>query len=138
LDKLPIEAQLVGATILERQGKPVPVEAEADLAALAIRFAQADAGMWAAARAIAMGDGREPPQPTSGWDLVTSRPGAVVEPEPKRKRKAAEPKLKLVRPELEPVPGPDAADMPVFTEELIAKMFANLAAHGMTLQDLAS
>jgi hypothetical protein len=36
-----------------------------------------------------------------------------------------------------PEPEPAAADMPVFTEELIAKMFGNLATHGMTLQDLA-
>jgi hypothetical protein len=43
----------------------------------------------------------------------------------------------VVRPEPEPVAEPTSADMPVFTEELIAKMFANLAAHGMTLQDLA-
>jgi hypothetical protein len=56
LDKLPAEQQLVATTILERQGKPVPTEAEADSAALAARFAQADAGMWAAARAIAMGE----------------------------------------------------------------------------------
>src|SRR5262249_11120761 len=121
----------------------------ADIAALAARFAQADADMWVAARAIAHGEEPEPlvepeptpelPKPKSGWDLVTSRPGAVVEPEPKRKTKAAEPQLKVVRPvpEPEPAPGPDPVEMPVFTEELIAKMFANLAAHGMTLQDLA-
>jgi hypothetical protein len=140
LDKLPAEQQLVATTILDRQGKPVPSQAEADIAALAERFAQADAGMWAAVRAIAQSNEPEPaveaapepapPKPKSGWDLVTSRPGVVVEPEPK---KATKPKLKLVRPEVEPA----APDMPVFTAELIARMFANLAAHGMTLQDLA-
>src|SRR5262249_44787467 len=60
LDKLPVEAQLMTTTILERQGKPVPVEAEADIAALAARFAQADAGVWAAARALAEGHEPEP------------------------------------------------------------------------------
>jgi hypothetical protein len=60
LDRLPSEQQHVATTILERQGKPVPVEAEADIAALAARFAQADAGMWAAAPAIAEGAEPEP------------------------------------------------------------------------------
>ena len=35
LDKPPIEAQLVGATILERQAKPLPAEAKTDIAAMA-------------------------------------------------------------------------------------------------------
>ena len=101
----------------------MPVEAEADIAALAARFAQADAGMWAAAQASALG---------AELELAVEAAPAPVAPAPKRK-----PKLKVVRPE--PEPEPDLGDIgtPVFTEELIAQMFANLAAHGMTLQDLA-
>ena len=38
---------------------------------------------------------------------------------------------------LEPEPVPTVEGL-VFDEELIAKMFANLAAHGMTLEDLAN
>ena len=93
--------------------KPVPIEAKPDIAALAERFAQADAGMWAAAHALAKG----------------------VEPEP-----AASPepvKLKVYEPE----PKPEVlkeVELPEFDAALLAKMFANLAAHSMTLQDLAS
>jgi len=101
----------------------VPVDAEADIGALAARIAQADAGMWAAARAGALG---------AELQLAVEAAPAPFAPAPKRK-----PKPKVVR--TEPEPAPDLGDIgtPVFAEELIAKMFANLAAHGMTLQDLA-
>jgi hypothetical protein len=47
-------------------------------------------------------------------------------------------KLKVHEPEPEPeTDGVLTADEIVFDEELIAKMFANLAAHGLTLKDLA-
>ena len=87
------------------------------------RFAQADADKWAAARASAEG---------AELELAVEAAQAPVALAPKRK-----PKLKVVMPE--PEPEPDFGDIgtPVFTEELIAKMFANLAAHGMTLQDPA-
>jgi hypothetical protein len=39
----------------------------------------------------------------------------------------------VVRPEPEPAPESAAPEMLVFTEELIAKMFANLAAHFGTM-----
>ncbi len=57
LDTLEAEAQLLARTILERQKKPVPVEAMPDIISLAERFAKADEGMWGTARAIAC---REP------------------------------------------------------------------------------
>jgi hypothetical protein len=105
--------------------------------------------MWAAARAIAEHGAYDEalwgePAPAASGVVVQlgpepeaepqAQPAPLVEPEPKPEPKA-KPKLKVVRPEPEPA-APDP-DMPVFTEELIAKMFANLAAHGMTLQDLA-
>jgi hypothetical protein len=42
LDELTAEAQLLARTILERQGKPVPEEAKADIISLADSFAEAD------------------------------------------------------------------------------------------------
>ena len=104
----PIDVQVAATTILERQAKPVPAEAKPDIAVLAERFAQADAGMWAAAHSMARG---------------------------------AEPELEPVQLKVfEPAREPDALkefEVPEFDEALLAKMFANLAAHGMTLQDLA-
>jgi hypothetical protein len=77
LDKLPAEQQLVATTILERQGKPVPVEAQADIAALAERFAQANAGMWMAARAIAEHGAHD----EALWDeAAPAASGVVVRP----------------------------------------------------------
>ena len=166
LDSLPLEPHLVGATILERQKKLVPVEAKADIAALAERFAQADAGMWAAARTMAEGEQREA-EPLVGTLKVEDSDGDVMfegenklvstgfdavvevravensgveamivsppEPEPKTKR----PKLKVHRPEPEPAPQKVFAQVDdiVFDDELIAKMMANMAKHGMTAED---
>jgi hypothetical protein len=53
LDTLEAEAQLLARTILERQKKPVPASAMADIISLSERLAQADEGMWRAARAMA-------------------------------------------------------------------------------------
>ena len=55
------------------------------------------------------------------------------EPEPKTKR----PKLKVHRPEPEPAPQKVFAQVDdiVFDDELIAKMMANMAKHGMTAED---
>jgi len=95
LSGVPAEQQLVSTTRLARQGKPVPTEAQADFAARAARFAQADAGMGAATRAIA--EGAEPDS--------KGEPAPAGEPDPKPGPKA-KPKLKVVPPE----PGP--ADAP--------------------------
>jgi hypothetical protein len=88
------------------------------IATLAERFAQADAAMWAAAHAMARGVELEP---------------VAAEPETGPVR------LKIY--ELDPVPEtPDVlteVELPEFDEALLAKMFANLALHGMTLQHLA-
>jgi hypothetical protein len=88
------------------------------IATLAERFAQADAAMWAAAHAMARG----------------------VELEPV----AAEPETGPVRLKIdEPDPVPETPDvlteveLAEFNEALLAKMFAILALHGMTLQHLA-
>jgi hypothetical protein len=53
LDTLEDEAQLLARTILERQMKPAPTSAMPDIISLAERFANADEGMWGAARAMA-------------------------------------------------------------------------------------
>ena len=55
-DNLQPEEQLMAETIMAHQGKPVPEEAKIDIAELAARFAKADEGMWAAARAMAEGE----------------------------------------------------------------------------------
>jgi hypothetical protein len=95
-----------GLTDMSRDAKP----AKTDIAALAERFAHADAGMWAAAHAMAEGTEPEPvPEPVNL---------KVYEPEPQPEELAE-------------------VGLPEFDEALLAKMFANLAAHGMTLQDLA-
>jgi hypothetical protein len=106
LDSLPIEAQLAAVTILDNQTKPTPPSAVADITAFAAMLDKADAGMWAAARS--MGEG------------VESEPFVlrVHAPEPEKPEI-----LKDV-------------EMPEFDEELLAKMFANLAAYGMSLADL--
>jgi hypothetical protein len=74
--------------------------------------------MWAAAHTMARGVEREP---------------VAAEPETGPVR------LKAYEPD--PVPEkPDVlteVELPEFDEELLAMMFANLASHGMTLQDLA-
>jgi hypothetical protein len=100
-----------------RDAKPTPL-GTLPIATLAERFAQADAGMWAAAYAMARGVELEP---------------VATEPETGPVR------LKVY--ESDPVPEtPDVlsdVELPEFDDALLAKMFANLAAHGMTLQDLA-
>ena len=60
LDTLEAEAQLLARTILERQKKPVPASAMPDIISLSERMAQADEGMWGAARSMAF---REEPAP---------------------------------------------------------------------------
>ena len=63
-----------------------------------------------------------------------------LEPEPPvaaESEPAPKPRLRVHRPESEPQSVVDADLEIEFTENLLAKMFANLAAHGMTLEDLA-
>jgi hypothetical protein len=76
--------------------------------------------------------------PKAGWDLVTSRPGAVAEPDPKtaKKPKVDRPKLKVHQPEPTP-PAPISDEDYVYSDALLAKMFANLEAHGLKPEDLA-
>jgi hypothetical protein len=156
LDDLPIEAQMAAITILDRQQEPTPARAIADIDAFAAMLAQADAGMWAAARLMAQGDepereefegsdlDGEQDEADTGLarpgDLPADDEGEAPESEPEA---TAEPVvLKVHRPEPEPAVEKPAIqedlDLPKFDEELLAKMFANLAAHGMTLADLAS
>ena len=114
--------QAAATATVERQAKPAPAEIRPDIVALAGRFAQADAGMWAAAHAMAKGE---------DTDFMPPEPEMKSEPEPAT--------LKVYKPEPEPEK-PEVltkVEVPDFDEALLAKMFANLAAHGMTLQDLA-
>jgi hypothetical protein len=114
---LPSERQVTATTIIEPEAKSESVRPKSDMAVLAERFAQADAGMWAAAHALAKGVEHQP-----------LAPEPEVSPEPVE--------LKVY----EPDPVPDVlseVELPEFDDTLLAKMFANLAAHGMTLQDLA-
>ena len=72
LDTLEAEAQLLARTILERQRKPVPASSMPDIIWLAERFAQADEGMWGAARSMAFREEPAPveverPRSRSGW-----------------------------------------------------------------------
>jgi hypothetical protein len=173
LDQFSPEVQLLGATMIERQGKPAPEAAMPDIESLARRFAKADANMWAAARAIGeTGDATflpiDPDGPSDAdiqedKDSLYAEPEPVAdEPKPKRERRR-NPKgpwasavggvireeldrcdaniranLKVHRPEPDPAkPEPVASQEVVYTEDLLAKMFANLAAHGLTIEDLA-
>ena len=143
-DSLSSEAQLAATTTLERQGHPVPPSAKADIAALAERFTQAEAGMWAAARQMADDEtlfgnpiGTEPE--SSHMNEITKNEflaavrgevydGTASEP-------VVKPKLKVHLPESEPTFN---ANLDIeLRDDLLARMFANLAAHAMTLKDLS-
>ena len=174
LDTLEAEAQLLARTILERQKKPVPASAMPDIISLAERFAQADEGMWGAARSMAF---REEPAPVEveaakveEWmaavakaeplvgtftvtdgngtvlaemtnpisvvgvnDTITVNPTVAVDG---GKPAVLGPKLKVHVPE--PAKTVHAVfDDIEFDDALIAKMMANIAANGMSLEDLA-
>ena len=166
LDTLVEEAQLLARTILERQKKAVPASAMPDIISLAERFAQADEGMWGAARAIAF---REEVAPTLELTCSDSRcedvvikvgvndntklGSSITVNEAARNEmtlKAGEftigedvvmpvkttPNLKVHQPKSEKRVD-EVVDDIEFDDTLIAKMFANLAAHGMKVQDLA-
>jgi clan AA aspartic protease (TIGR02281 family) len=225
LDARSPEEQLMGSTILERQGEPVPDSATPDIRSLAERFAQSDEGMRAAAGAIAereAADSTGDPEPTQEEALMTAAVGqwakedaelesmiikegeftvedignmpfpnplGVAQPKPvvnlrlaeelladaedsfnrmlfsaelpgplaamcaenaalestivndgkvEPKPKSERPKLKVHQPEPEPVNRVHAVfEDIVFDDVLIAKMMANLASHGMTLEDIS-
>jgi hypothetical protein len=113
-DKKKPKREQSGLADMSGNAKP----AKTDIADLAERFAQADAGMWAAAHAMATGVAPGPLAPEPETEPVMLR---VYEPEPETETPDV---LKEV-------------ELPEFDEALLAKMLANLAAHGMTLQDLA-
>ena len=174
LDTLEAEAQLLARTILERQRKPVPASAMPDIISLSERLAQADEGMWGAARSMAF---REEPAPVEveaakveEWmaavakaeplvgtftvtdgngtvlaemtnpisvvgvnDTITVNPTVAVDG---GKPAVLGPKLKVHVPE--PAKTVHAVfDDIEFDDALIAKMMANIAANGMSLEDLA-
>ena len=147
LDELPIEAQMVTASIFLRHAKPVPSESMSDIPALAERFAQADAGMWAAAHAMARGEeaGRpvkvETRSPNLAGKITASADDGNVLFERENKIVTIGtfdvvdvPKLKVHQPE----PFTPAAAMfedIEFDDALIAKMMANIVSHGITLED---
>jgi hypothetical protein len=148
LDDLPIEAQLAAATILDRQTKPTPAGAVADIDAFAEMLAQADAGMWAAARAMGEGVQPEPVVAESACEVAVIQPteeeyrdivlGALTEEDKAAKPEPEPVVLKVHQPEPEPAADILAdVEMPEFDEKLLARMFANLAANGMTIADLA-
>ena len=149
LDTLREDAELLARTILDRQKNGVPASAMPDIISLAERFAQADEGMWSAARAMAQ---REPIaefiiSATENTSKLTPLVTAMLnEPIQVNKgetvkvtftREADEVKLKVHQPEPEKKPHPVFDDIE-FDDVLIAKMMANIAANGMTLDDLAS
>jgi hypothetical protein len=116
-DKKKPRKEQSGLAERSRDAKPTPLGTLPN-ATLAERFAQADAGMWAAAHAMARGVELEPvaAEPETGPVRLT-----VYEPDPV-------PETPDVLTEVE---------LPEFDEALLAKMFANLASHGTTLQHLA-
>ena len=168
LDTLREDAELLARTILERQKKAVPAEAMPDIISLADRFAEADEGMWAAARARAFREEVAPKFEVTCSDSLCEDEDKVIDigvsdttklrssitvDEAARKEtilKAREftidvdvvtpvkstPNLKVHQPKSEKKVD-EVVDDINFDETLLAKMFANLAAHGMTLQDLA-
>jgi clan AA aspartic protease (TIGR02281 family) len=147
LDNFPEEFQLLGQTLLDRKDTPAPASAIPGIEALAARFAQADAGMWAAARNVAFGGERAKvetePEPKFTMTPTSTIKGFYIpsEPEPESANPGvaviatpeAKPKLKVHKPEPKPDPLTDDFEL---DEELLAEMFANLASHGMTLEDL--
>ncbi len=167
LDEIEEAAQLLARTVLDRQAKAVPLAAKDDIIALAERFAQADAGMWATARRMAddaaydaeLWGTSEPVEPEPekveqelnreqdaadsglGYDELSPMiehadvpaSEAASESEPRSGR----PTLKVHRPEAEPVRKVHAVfDDIEFDDELIAKMMANMASHGMSASDI--
>jgi hypothetical protein len=149
LDELPIEAQMSTASIFLRHAKPVPSESMSDIPALAERFAQADAGMWAAAHAMARGEEAgwpvkvETRSPNLAGKITASADDGNVLFEGENKIVTTgtfdvieRPKLKVHQAE----PSKPAAAMfedIMFDDDLIAKMMANILSHGMTLADIS-
>ena len=116
-DKKKPRKEQAGLAERSRDAKPTPL-GTLPIVTLAERFAQVDAGMWAAAHAMARGVGLEPVAAKPETGPVRLK---VYETDP-------EPETHDVLTQVE---------LPEFDEALLAKTFANLAAHGMTLQDLA-
>jgi hypothetical protein len=120
LDSMPIELQMVAETMIEDQGKPVPVEALADFPRLAADLAALDAGFDAleSSREFTEHDadvGEEADEVEDG-DLDAPVSATVLKFDPNFDK--------------EYVPEP-AADDEELTEEILAKMFANMVAHGL-------
>jgi hypothetical protein len=115
-DKKKPRKDQAGLAERSRDAKPTPL-GTLPIATLAERFTQADEAIWTAAHAMARGVELEP---------------VAAEPETRPVR------LKVYKPD--PVPErPDVlteVELPKFDEELLAKMFADLASDGMTLQHL--
>jgi hypothetical protein len=162
LDGLRADAQLLARTILERQKKGIPAEAMPDIISLAERFAQADEGMWGAARAMAFREepvaelivpatentpkGTPPVGTLKGDDSDANvlfygekRNVAVGKNyvlAAKCEAAAEAPKLKVRKPEPEKKVHAVFDDIE-FDDALLAKMMANIAKNGMSVSALS-
>jgi hypothetical protein len=135
LSPVPIELRLASTPILDDPTKATWTEVKPDTRDLAERFGQAEVGMGVEAPVIAIGTG-----PAVWYDEATFEDSRAVADAVVCRDESEPIALKLHAPE------PDVAgaerdilhdvDLPEFDDALLARMFANLAANGMTLSDL--
>ena len=118
LDSLPIELQMVSESLIEAQGKPVPADALAGFGELAETLRNLDAGF------DALAANEEFAAHEHNFEDVADDGDEVVE--------AAAMEFDTdFDEEYRPEPVDDEDDDMVMSEEILARMFANMMAHGL-------
>ena len=119
LDKLPIELQIVASTMLDNASKPVPVDALSEFPRLAATLAAIDKSF----------DEMSVKEVNEEFAHHEAEESGIEEEE------AGMVKMTIPEPEFDPDFDedyePEADDDMVMTEEVLAKMFANMMAHGL-------